>query len=230
MDFDIFCDESRHIERDKFRYMVLGGIWCERQFRREISRMIEDMKKASDFAGELKWTKVTPQKITLFKNIIQLFFTNNNLSFRCIVVDKTVLKHELYNPKGGHEEFYYKMYYYMLNKKICPPNTYRIFLDYKGKDNAKKVAELQDIIGHTYYDFANQIVILMQSVISNQHPILQLTDVLIGAVGYIWNDLKTSDAKLEICELIRKMSGMTTLKMTTSYSENKFEIFKINLQ
>jgi len=230
MEYDIFCDESRYIEKDAFKYMVLGGVWCERHFRRKISSMIESMKKASTFAGELKWTKVVSPKITLFKNIIQFFFTSGQLSFRCIVVDKETLKHDLYNPQGGHEEFYYKMYYYMLNKKICPPNSYRIFLDYKGKDNSNKIRKLQDIIGHTYYDFSDKIVTLMQSVRSEQHPLMQLTDVLIGAVGYIWNDLSTSRAKLEICEFICKMSGRENLKISTPYDENKFEIFKIILK
>jgi len=230
MDFDVFCDESRHIQNDEHRFMVMGGIWCERSVRKEVSSMINNMRIASDFAGELKWTKVVAGKAALFKNIIQLFFTNNSLSFRCIVIDKKELKHELYNTEGGHEEFYYKMYYYMLNKKICPPNIYRIFLDYKGKDDSQKIKELQKIIGCSYYDFSNQIVTLMQSVQSKQHPLLQLADVLIGAIGYEWNDIKTSKAKLDICSFLRKTANKDTLKLTTVYTENKFEIFNIKLK
>jgi hypothetical protein len=230
MKFDVFCDESRHIENDNFQYMVLGGIWCEYEHRKEISSMIENMRVAAKFAGELKWTKVNKKKLSLFKNIIRLFFTNDKLSFRCIVINKRDLKHELYNTEEGHEEFYYKMYYYMINKKISPPNKYRIFLDYKGKDNAKKISELQKIIGHTYYDFSNQIITLMQSVHSSQHPLLQLVDILIGAIGYEWNDLNNSPAKIELCEFIRKISGRGTLKITTPYTENKFEIFNITLR
>jgi len=230
MDYDIFCDESRHIEKDRFKYMVIGGIWCERPFRKELNSMIEGMKSAANFAGELKWTKITPKKIALFKNVIQLFFTNSKLSFRCIVVNKEKLKHEIYNPKGGHEEFFYKMYYYMLNKKMTPPNTYRIFLDYKGKDNIEKIRRLQNIIRYTHFDFLNQIITLMQSVQSKQHPLLQLVDILIGAVGYTWNNLNTSKAKLEICDFICKKAGINTLKLSTPYNENKFEIFKIILR
>ncbi len=118
----------------------------------------------------------------------------------------------------------------MLNKKICPPNSYRIFLDYKGKGDSEKINKLQNIIGHTYYDFSNQVVTLMQSVHSKQHPLLQLTDIFIGAVGYSWNDLITSPAKLEICKIICKIIEKNSLKSSTSYSENKFEIFKISLK
>jgi len=228
--YDVFCDESRYLEHDRYQYMLIGGVWCEQESRHKINSEIEDIKRNSHFAGELKWTKVSLKKMEFFKKIIRLFFNNRSLSFRCIVIDKRKLKHDFFNPAGGHDEFYYKMYYYMLNKKICPLNTYRIFLDYKGKNNSKKINNLQDIIGHTYYDFSDEIVSLMQSVHSIQHPILQLTDLLIGAIGYEWNDLDTSIAKLEICKYLKEKAYLPSLKLTTSYKENKFEVFKINLK
>ena len=228
--YDVFCDESRYLEHDRFQYMLIGGVWCVQESRREINSEIENTKRESNFAGELKWTKVSLKKMAFFKKIIRLFYNKKALSFRCIVIDKRKLKHDFFNPNGGHDEFYYKMYYCMLNKKICPPNTYRIFLDYKGKNNSKKINNLQDIIGHTYHDFSNEIVPLMQSVHSSQYPILQLTDLLIGAIGYEWNDLKSSPAKLEICKYLKAKFRLPSLKISTPYRENKFEVFKINLK
>jgi len=228
--YDVFCDESRHLEHDKFRYMLIGGIWCEYEARRIINSKIIETKNKLKFAGEIKWNKVTSKKVPFFKKIIALFFKSKALSFRCIIIDKSKLKHNIFNLNGGHDEFYYKMFYYMLNKKICPPNSYRIFLDYKGKNNTEKTNNLRSIIGHTYYDYSNEIVPLMQSVHSIQHPILQLTDLFIGAIGYECNDLNTSEAKLEICAYIKELSSMPSLKITTPYRENKFEIFRINLR
>jgi len=230
MDYDVFCDESRYLEHDRYQYMLIGGVWCERDSRRKINSEIEEIKSKSRFAGELKWNNVTLKKLGFFKKIIRLFFKNKSLSFRCIVIDKRKLKHDFFNPTGGHDEFFYKMYYYMLNKKIYPTNTYRIFLDFKGKNNSKKINSLQEIIGHTYYDFSNEIVTLMQSVQSIQFPVLQLTDFLIGAIGYEWNDLDTSVAKLEICKYLKEKACLNSLKLTTAYKEDKFEVFKINLK
>ena len=228
--YDVFCDESRYLEHDSFQYMLIGGIWCEQEYRRKINSKIIEIKSKSNFAGEIKWNKVTSKKLYFFKKIISLFFKSKPLSFRCIVIDKRKLKHDIFNKNGGHDEFYYKMFYYMLNKKICPPNSYRIFLDYKGKNNTDKIKNLQNIISHTYYDFSNEIVPLMQSVQSIQHPILQLTDLFIGAIGYECNNINTSEAKLEICNYIKELSPMTSLKIATPYKENKFEIFRINLK
>lgn len=228
--YDVFCDESRHLEHDKYKYMVIGGIWCEQSDRRLINTRIVDIKDKSKFAGEIKWNKVTTKKLHFFKELISLFFQTRTMSFRCIVIDKGKLKHDLFNKNGGHEEFYYKMYYYMLNKKICPPNVYRIFLDYKGKNDSNKILNLQQIISHTYYDFSGEIIPLMQPVQSLQYPILQLTDLFIGAVGYECNALSTSDAKLAICEHIKKLSNISSFKISTPYRESKFEIFKIDLR
>lgn len=228
--YDVFCDESRYLEHDGFQYMLIGGIWCEQEARRKINSKINALRKNSKFAGEIKWNKVTSKKMTFFKKIITFFFKTKSLSFRCIVIDKRNLKHDIFNKDGGHDLFYYKMYYYMLNKKICPPNSYRIFLDYKGKNDSKKIHNLQKIIGRTYYDFSNEIVPLMQSVYSIQHPILQLTDLFIGAIGYEYNNINTSEAKLEICNYIKELSLMPSLKIATPYRENKFEIFRINLR
>lgn len=230
MEYDIFCDESRHLENDRFRYMILGAIWCERPARKEIIKKIKELKLKFNFAGEIKWNKVTPKKITFFEKLLQLFFSDSRLNFRCLVVDKSELKHELYNPEGGHEEFYYKVFYRLLIKKIKPPNSYRIFLDSKCKDDSEKIRKLQDILGHTFYDFSDSIITLTQTVHSKQYSLVQLTDLLIGAVGYEWNELKTNPSKLRICELIRFLSNKDTLRISTPYNEEKFEIFKINLR
>ena len=42
--YDVFCDESRHLEHDIFQYMLIGGIWCEHEYRRKINAVILEMK------------------------------------------------------------------------------------------------------------------------------------------------------------------------------------------
>ena len=34
--FNIYCDESCHLENDHFRFMVLGGLWCPVQKSRKL--------------------------------------------------------------------------------------------------------------------------------------------------------------------------------------------------
>ena len=41
---------------------------------------------------EVKWTKVSPDKIQMYRELVEYFFNNEHLFFRAVVVDKTKLK------------------------------------------------------------------------------------------------------------------------------------------
>lgn len=43
--FNIYCDESCHLENDKQQAMVLGAIWCQTDFSRHIARHLKEIKK-----------------------------------------------------------------------------------------------------------------------------------------------------------------------------------------
>ena len=57
--YNIYCDESCHLENDKQKAMVLGAIWCKIDCLKEINQQIRLIKMkhhiAKDF--EIKWTK-----------------------------------------------------------------------------------------------------------------------------------------------------------------------------
>ena len=48
--YDIYCDESCHLEHDRQKAMVLGGIWCADSKRKEIARQIRQIKKKHDLS------------------------------------------------------------------------------------------------------------------------------------------------------------------------------------
>ena len=74
--YNVYCDESCHLEHDNQKAMVLGGIWCPTDKVKEISVRIREIKKRhhlkSDF--EVKWTKVSPAKQQFYLDIAGLFF------------------------------------------------------------------------------------------------------------------------------------------------------------
>ena len=57
--FNIYCDESCHLEHDSVATMVLGAVWCPADCRIEISKAIRDLKIRHSLPRhfELKWTK-----------------------------------------------------------------------------------------------------------------------------------------------------------------------------
>ena len=78
---------------------------------------------------ELKWTKISPSKIELYSELLNYFFSNDHLHFRCIVIpDKKILDHEKFNQT--HDSWYYKMYFEMLHFIFKREDSYDIYLDF----------------------------------------------------------------------------------------------------
>lgn len=81
-----------------------------------------------------------------------------------------------------------------------------------------------DVLCNNMYDFRREILRQIQTVRSHEVQILQLCDILLGAVSYANRDLHTSRAKERLVERIRQRSGYN-LRHTTLYGESKFNLF-----
>lgn len=93
------------------------------------------------------------------------------------------MNHAYFN-QGSHDSFYYKMYFNMLRNILTRPNQYTIFLDIKDTRSAQKLQTLKEILCNNALDFTQQMINNIQNIHSHESEILQLADLLIGAVGY----------------------------------------------
>jgi len=224
-EYNIYCDESCHLENDPHKAMVLGAIWCAKDDKEQLFGRLKEIKLKhglkSDF--EIKWNKVSSSKIAFYKEVINYFFDTEKLNFRALVVaNKSELEHEQYGHT--HDDFYYKMYFDMLKIIISPRASYYIYLDIKDTQGFEKVNKLREVINNNHYDFSNKIVKRIQEVNSKDVSLLQLADLLIGALSYHHRELTTSKAKTELIELIKSRSGYSLLKNTLP-NERKFNLF-----
>ncbi len=223
--YDIYCDESCHLENDRQKAMTIGAIWCPDNKRKSIFQALREIKikhgLKSDF--ELKWNKVSMSKIDFYNDIVNYFFDNDDLHFRVLVIpNKEELRHDLYGQT--HDEFYYKMYFDMLKTILEPQNAYNIYIDIKDTQGQHKVEKLHDVLCHSQYDFDKSIIKRVQQVESKHVELVALADLFIGAISYLHRELTTSEAKLQLIENIRKRTGYT-LRTSTLYRENKFNVF-----
>ncbi|SNB14871.1 Phage P1-related protein in restrction modification operon RflA [Flavobacterium psychrophilum] len=225
MEYNIYCDESCHLENDDHKSMVIGAVWCAFTDKESIFERIREIKKEHKLKSnfEIKWGKVSTSKVDFYKDIINLFFDSDKLHFRALVIpEKAELDHDKYNQT--HDEFYYKMYFDMLKIIISPNNTYNVYLDIKDTQGYDKVNRLHEVISNTHYDFSKKIVQKIQEVRSDEVSILQITDLLIGAFTYYHRGLKENKAKLKLIELIKRRSGYS-LEKSTLPTEKKFNYF-----
>jgi hypothetical protein len=192
--YNVYCDESCHLERDRQPVMVLGAVWCPLEKSREISVRIREIKTSHGLSQkfESKWTKVSPAR--------QLFYGHT------------------------HDTWYYKMYFDMLKAILDPEACYRIYLDIKDTRSAAKIAKLHDVLCSSMYDFGSQVIERVQTVRSHEVEILQITDLLIGAVSYVNRGLHENAAKLAVVERMIERSSYS-LTRTTLLRENKVNLF-----
>lgn len=224
--FNLYCDESCHLENDHQPVMILGSIWCPENFSRSIAKRIKAIKTKHKLnpAFEIKWTKVSPAKIDFYMDLLSYFFEESALHFRALIIpDKTKLHHRAFNH--DHDTWYYKMYFELLKVLLNPNDHYRIYLDIKDSKSGEKIKKLHEILSNNNYDFQRQIIERIQNVHSHEIEQLQLADLLIGCVLAANKNVEMSKAKKALVERMRELSGYC-LTRTTLFREKKVNVFR----
>lgn len=218
--FNIYCDESCHIEHDHKDYMFLGSISCAYPQIRRHTKRINELKRSHNFYAEIKWSNVSKSKLNFYLELIDYFF-DTDLRFRAIGIKKASI------DPGSHgfsyDDFYYRMYYQLLNYKIDTLDHYNVYIDIKDSLSAQKVKKLKEILNVRYGVFRN-----VQNVCSHESVLMQLADFIMGAISYNVNDKDhKNSAKVAILERIKRHLN-TDLLDVTNYSA-KLNLFFINL-
>lgn len=225
IEYNVYCDESCHLPNDNSDVMVLGGVWIPKSKRKEICKKIRQIKSEHGIPMnyELKWTNISKYKKSVYFDLINYFFDHEDMHFRCIVIQgKSQLDFHQYS--GDYDDWYYKMYFQMLSQIFASEHQYNIYIDIKDTISSEKIMKLHDVCANSIYDFPHNIIKKIQPIRSDEVEIMQLTDILIGAMSYHHRDLKSNAVKLEIIDLIKRRSGRR-LDKASLLRENKFNIF-----
>ncbi|EBB8914849.1 DUF3800 domain-containing protein [Escherichia coli] len=223
--FNVFCDESCHLLNDHNKVMVLGALWCPGSITKKIARDIKELKLKHNLKPdfEIKWTKVSASKVEFYLDVVDYFFSNPALRFRGVVVpDKEQLDHARFHQ--DHNTFYYKMFFYVLKNIIESDNTYNIYLDIKDTLGIEKIEKLRGVLHNDRYDYNHESINRIQHIRSHEVQQLQLTDLFIGALGYVHRGMNSNAGKIQVINRIKSHTNRELLKSTLP-TESKFNIF-----
>lgn len=223
--FKIFCDESCHLQHDNCNVMVLGALFCPEEDFLHVNKHIKWLRNIHNYKTELKWTKLISMQEKFYYELLNFFF-ESPLRFKAtIVLNKNKLNHERYN-NGSHGIFYYKMFYYTLRDFIETNSSYKIYLDYMDSLGGEKVKTLNNILIHESIKREIDANISSYIIRSYESQLIQLCDILIGAITYknrsdIPKDSKTKNIIIDFIEhsLCRRLNS------STPPWEEKFNIF-----
>ena len=206
--------------------MTLGAVWCPTDKVKGITARLREIKKEHgiDPYSEIKWTRVSPAKLTLYRDLVNYFFDESDLHFRSVIIpDKNQLTHEEHGQT--HDEWYYKMWFVLLSCVLSPKDEYRVYLDIKDTRGQERARKLHHVLCTSQYDFSQKIIKRLEIVRSDQVELMQLTDLVLGCISYANRGLNSSAAKSNLVALARDRSGYTLTK-TTLLRETKVNILR----
>ena len=223
---NLYCDESCHLENDRQPVMGFGVVRCAFDDLKEVAAAIAALKQKHNARGELKWEKVSPSRMAFYEELVDWFFKTREVRFRgWLVKSKSKLTHAIFND-GGHDEFYYKMYYYLLEPLIKWPlpgeveRCYRIFMDVKDTRSRLKVAKLGDVLRSKKHDWNRSLISHIQSVPADEVQAMQLADFLLGALTYRNRpEQQQSEAKKACVRRIEARAGFALVGNTPPWEE-----------
>lgn len=205
-EINIYSDESRHRGE---RFLLLGGLWVRMQDVALIENEIRKIRKKYgfrnnigievDFLGEFKWTKVSDKYYSVYKEIVDLFFRLVNegmIRFCTMLVDTHNPAVQAYDniKRTGYFKLMYQLYLH--NCRV--PGVYKIYPDkitnpqYKVNFETLRVA-LDKALSKKFAELVRQenkpgnFIRSITPIDSKKSQILQMVDVIIGAIGYFQN-------------------------------------------
>jgi len=228
MQYVIYCDESRHHAGPDCRFMAIGGLCVPRARKTELTKATRKLFRELGLGSEVKWNKVSRQYAEAYKRLVDFFFSDPDSRFRVIVVDQ--MKFDPERHGGDRELGFYKFYYELLVHWLEPGNEYLILLDFKQNQSAQRYHDLRAALTHRLK--GNAQILDLTVIDSRETPLVQLCDLLTGAVAAAWcGSLRSGSAKEELVKHIAGRRGVPTLKTASiSSSFSKFNVFQIELQ
>lgn len=228
MKYNVYSDESCHLKNDASPVMLLGATWCPEERKRKIFDDIREIKVRHGLNSrfEIKWTKVSASKIDFYLDLLIYFENNPDLYYRGLVATgKDCLDHAMYND-GDSDLWYYKMYFLMLDTIINPMNEYQILVDIKDTRGGKRIQKLREVLCNNKYDFRQEVIKQIVQINSKESEILQLADLINGALAFYHRQLdKVADANEGKVLMVRELLKKYNLDKSTAKNEQKFNLF-----
>lgn len=223
--YNIYIDESCHLEHDKSEVMCIGYTKINQEDYLEVKQAIKEIKLKHKSPTEVKWNKLSMSRWELYKELIDFFFAST-IEFRSVLVkSKKNLGPERYNREDKNS-FYYQTLIFLLNNKVSNgEDTYRVYLDVKDTRGKTRLELLQEEILEKHK--GNSPFKYFQHLHSNENELLQLTDLFIGAICYKarpeYKSEEASKIKQRVVQYLEECSGYV-LDDGTEPWETKFFI------
>ena len=232
----VHCDESQ----TGARFVVYGGIIVPGKNVEWFDALIEKWRGEQNMHKELKWTKVTNQKYKEYKSLVDLFFEHadlHRLHFKSVVFDTAQVDYKTYHDDDEELGFYKFYYHFLLHKfgSYAKSDDHRlyVFIDERTSRCIDRLSTLRDVLNagiRNKYGRKANVVKQVEPRNSKKSHVMQVADVLMGAVGWHANDMgdrpEARKAKKDLAAYIATKAKVASLKVATPWGQTSFEIWR----
>lgn len=176
--------------------MVVGGIAIRTTRYKDIEADIQKIKSAAGIKSEMKWSKYRGgARRVAYQAMVDLFFAlieNRHAAFHCLIANFGDFTHG-FVPDGSPDQSVSRMYYQLLLHR--PARYYgkacriMVYPD-KGQDSSQLQNFRRPLCFDAYqrYETAVGCVSAIQPQDSEMHGLLQMVDIIVGAISYQRNE------------------------------------------
>lgn len=227
-DYHVFCDES-HTDGHAFR--VQGGVWVDHAGIRKVREAMRELRAKHPKAREFKWSEVHGREpYRSYADLVSIFFQGTaaqHLSFKCLVVRKQDDRSRT-NDKSGRDLGFYKAYHLLLKHRLRPGCRYRIRLDKRTGPRRDAEQSVADCLNAEmrWWNPPSEVKSCV-GICSKSDDLMQMADILCGAVAWDWNGRKSlAPAKVALADQIIAALEWPDLARETNGTAEKFNVWR----
>lgn len=221
---NIYSDEA---STTNARYMLIGGLWVPWHCEERLADAMSEVRIRYRLTAEMKWTKVSRALLPAYRDFVDCFVADAELSFRCIVIDTQIVDYALFH-RGDAELGFYKFYYQLISRNLEPDNSYWLYTDERQNRKSNRLEVLRLVVNRWWRKQADaEPLRAVEPRRSHSEDAIQLADVLLGAIAYAWNQRGGSQAKLDLVQHVaQSLLGRSDLRLATRPGTTRLSIWK----
>jgi len=207
-EYEIYADERYHARR----YLMVGGIMCTDKRRESLHERLIQLRKEFGLAREMRWAKVSRQFLDAYKAWADVFFKDRFARFSLLVIDKMDPAWKQLQPRhkrrtSQDDRLASAFYQFLLVSfgKLTDMKRWWVYPDQGFFSRDTVLSRVEFLFNRTYKlalgPKTSRIIRLMQACDSKAEDLIQLADVLLGALSYnVVGDIPVSKARRELVD------------------------------
>ncbi len=223
--------------------MVYGGIITPAHNVDAFNALIDTWRVENNMKSEMKWAKVSRNKLDKYISFVDLFFDHaapEFCHFKSVVLDTPHIDYKTHH-NGDDELAFYKFYYHFLLHKFGPyaatdDHRLSVFIDHRSTTR-ERLSDLRRCLNagiRKTHGRTCDVVNAVEPRVSHECNLIQLADVLMGAIAYHCNARhKESNAARHRCDLAEHIAArgkLPNLAQATPRGADQFEVWRFRLR